>query len=86
MQRLSWDQASKYRCYVIIPIKNSGWWVGGGNSLAIQWLGLGTFTAKGLGSSQTTGDFVHFLVGELRSHKPCGKGREVGGRKEISAS
>ena len=32
-----------------------------GNSLAVWWLGLGTFTAKGLGQS---------LVRELRSHKP----------------
>ena len=34
-----------------------------GNSLAVQWLGLGAFTA-------TVG--VQSLVGELRSHKPPG--------------
>ena len=33
-----------------------------GNSLEVQWLRLGAFTATGLGS----------LVGELRSHKPRG--------------
>ena len=33
-----------------------------GNSLAVQWLGLGTFTAVAR---------VQSLVGELRSHKPC---------------
>ena len=34
-----------------------------GNSLAIQWLGLGTFTARAL---------VQFLVRELRSRKLSG--------------
>ena len=33
-----------------------------GNSLAVQWLGLSTFTARAQ---------VQTLVGELRSHKPC---------------
>ena len=33
-----------------------------GNSLVVQWLGLGTFTAVGR---------VQSLVGELRSCKPC---------------
>ena len=33
-----------------------------GNSLVVQWLGLGTFTAVARAQS---------LVGELRSHKPC---------------
>ena len=33
-----------------------------GNSLAVQWLELCTFTAEGL---------VQSLVMELRSHKPC---------------
>ena len=35
----------------------------GGNSLAVQWLGLGAFTA---------GVRVQSLVEELRSRKPCG--------------
>ena len=34
------------------------------NSLEVQWLGLGTFTAEGLGS---------IPGGELRSQKPCGQ-------------
>ena len=34
-----------------------------GNCLAVQWLGLGAFTA---------GAQVRSLVGELRSRKPCG--------------
>ena len=33
-----------------------------GDSLAVQWLGLCTFTVRSL---------VPFLVKELRSHKPC---------------
>ena len=36
-----------------------------GNSLAVQWLGLGTFTARA---------WVQSLVRELRSHKPRGMG------------
>ena len=36
---------------------------GNGNSLAVQWLGLHTFTAEGLGSIPGQ---------ELRSHRPCG--------------
>ena len=41
-----------------------------GNSLAVQWFGLGVFTAKGLGS-------VPGLVEELKSHTP-GKAARVG--------
>ena len=41
-----------------------------GNSLAVQWLGLSTFTTEGL---------VQSLIRELRSHKPYGvaKGKKV---------
>ena len=39
-----------------------------GNSLVVWWLGLGVFTAKA---------WVQSLVGELRSHKPCGVAEEM---------
>ena len=42
-----------------------------GNSLVVQWLGLGTFIA---------GAQVQSLVGELRSHKSCGVAKK--GKKE----
>ena len=45
---------SRYLCYY-----NRQWW---GNSLVVQRLGFGTFTAEA---------WVQALVGELRSHKPC---------------
>ena len=38
-----------------------------GTSLVVQWLGLYTFTAEG---------WVQSLVGELRSHKPCGAAKK----------
>ena len=38
-----------------------------GTSLVVQWLGLCTFTAT---------VWVQSLVGELRSHKPCGAAKE----------
>ena len=39
-----------------------------GNSLVVWWLGLGVFTAEA---------WVQSLVGELRSHKPCGVAEEM---------
>ena len=36
----------------------------------VQWLGLCTFTAM---------DQVQFLVGELRSHKPCSERKKMNG-------
>ena len=39
-----------------------------GNSLVVQWLGFGTFTA---------GALVQSLVGELRSCKPCGMAKNI---------
>ena len=39
-----------------------------GNSLVVQWLGLGAFTARAR---------VHSLVRELKSCKPCGVARKI---------
>ena len=38
-----------------------------GNSLVVQWLGLGAFTAVAQ---------VQSLIGELKSHKPCGMAKK----------
>ena len=46
-----------------------------GNSLEIQWLGLGAFTTK---------VWVQPLVGELRYHKPHDVAKNGGGGKEVS--
>ena len=38
-----------------------------GNSLVVQWLGLGSFTARAQ---------VQTLVGKLKSRKPCGAAKK----------
>ena len=48
---------------ILVSIKN---FLRRGTSLAVQWLRLGAFTAKGPGPRFSP------LVGELRSYKPCG--------------
>ena len=47
------------------PLPAQEWLLG--NSLAVQWLGLGAFTA---------GAQVQSLVGKLRSCKPCGMAKK----------
>ena len=44
-----------------------------GNSLSIQWLRLSAFTS---------GAHIQSLVGELRSHEPCSRGKKK--KKDIS--
>ena len=49
----------------IVTFKN---WLQIGSSLAVQWLGLGAFTAVAQ---------VQSLVEELRSHKPLGEKKKL---------